>query len=217
MTDIESELDLGLPLDALAEAARGSEEAARRSEAAAHRFLARAGEEGLVDVAYAVVDSPVGPLLAASTRRGLVEIGFRADSELDSMLTRLAARLSPRVLEAPARLDEVRRELDEYFSGRRTSFDVPLDWSLSGGFTRRVLRATARVPYGQVSTYREMATRAGNSKAVRAAGNALGANPIPIVVPCHRILRTGGSLGGYGGGVERKEFLLRLEGALGES
>jgi methylated-DNA-[protein]-cysteine S-methyltransferase len=216
MTDIESELDLGLPLDALAEAARGSEEAARRSEAAAHRFLARAGEEGLVDVAYAVVDSPVGPLLAASTRRGLVEIGFRADSELDSMLTRLAARLSPRVLEAPARLDEVRRELDEYFSGRRTSFDVPLDWSLSGGFTRRVLRATARVPYGQVSTYREMATRAGNSKAVRAAGNALGANPIPIVVPCHRILRTGGSLGGYGGGVERKEFLLRLEGALGE-
>jgi methylated-DNA-[protein]-cysteine S-methyltransferase len=120
------------------------------------------------------------------------------------------------VLEAPARLDDVRRELDEYFSGRRTSFDVPLDWSLSSGFTRRVLRATARVPYGEVSTYRAMATRAGNSKAVRAAGNALGANPIPIVVPCHRILRTGGSLGGYGGGLERKEFLLRLEGALGE-
>ncbi len=202
MTDMESELDLGLPPDASAEAAR--------------RLLARAGEEGLIDVAYAVVDTPVGPLLVASTRRGLVEVGFRADSELDSMLTRLAARLSPRVLEAPARLDDVRRELDEYFSGRRTSFDLPLDWSLSRGFTRRVLRATAKVPYGKVSTYREMATRAGNSKAVRAAGNALGANPIPIVVPCHRILRTGGSLGGYGGGVERKEFLLRLEGVLDE-
>jgi len=207
MTDIESELDLGLPPGASAEAARRSAEAARR-------LLARAGEEGLIDVAYAVVDSPVGPLLAASTRRGLVEIGFRADSELDSLLSRLAARLSPRVLEAPARLDDVRRELDEYFSGRRTSFDVPLDWSLSRGFTRRVLRATARVPFGEVSTYRAMATQAGNAKAVRAAGNALGANPIPIVVPCHRILRTGGSLGGYGGGLERKEFLLRLEGAL---
>lgn len=194
-------LDVGLPPDA--------------SRGAAERFLARASEEGLVDVAYTVLDSPVGPLLAARTGRGLVEIGFRADTELEGMLERLAARLSPRVLEAPARLDPVRRELDEYFEGRRLKFDLPLDWSLSRGFTQRVLRATAKVPYGRVSTYREMAARAGNEKAVRAAGNALGANPIPIVVPCHRILRTGGALGGYGGGPERKEFLLRLEGALG--
>jgi methylated-DNA-[protein]-cysteine S-methyltransferase len=193
-------LDLGLPPDASREAAR--------------RLVARAGEEGLVDVAYAVVDSPVGPLLAAGTRRGLVEIGFRADTELDSMLEQLAGRISPRVLEAPDRLDPVRRELDEYFEGRRLKFDLPLDWSLSRGFTQRVLRATAKVPYGRVSTYREMAAKAGNEKAVRAAGNALGANPIPIVVPCHRILRTGGALGGYGGGPERKEFLLRLEGVL---
>jgi methylated-DNA-[protein]-cysteine S-methyltransferase len=118
------------------------------------------------------------------------------------------------VLEAPSRLDAVRRELDEYFSGRRLEFDLPIDWSLTAGFTQRVLRATARIPYGSVSTYREMASAAGNARAVRAAGNALGANPIPIVVPCHRILRTGGALGGYGGGLPRKEFLLRLEGAL---
>ena len=171
-------------------------------------------EEGLIDIAYTVEDSPVGPLLLAGTKRGLVELGYEGEAELDSYLSRLAAKVSPRVLEAPARLDPVRRELDEYFSGKRTEFDVPLDWSLTRGFTQRVLRATAKIPYGHVSTYREMASKAGNERAVRAAGNALGANPIPIVVPCHRILRTGGSLGGYGGGLPRKEFLLRLEGAL---
>ena len=200
MTEIEKALALDVPPDASREAAR--------------RLALRAGDEGLLDVAYAVLDSPVGPLLAAGTKRGLVEIGFSADENLDWMLERLAATVSPRVLEAPARLDPARRELDEYFSGKRERFDLPLDWSLSKGFTRRVLRATARVPYGQVSTYRAVAGAAGNVRAVRAAGNALGANPIPIVVPCHRILRTGGALGGYGGGVERKEFLLRLEGAV---
>jgi methylated-DNA-[protein]-cysteine S-methyltransferase len=182
------------------------------SRLAAERFAARAADSGLVDVAYATVDSPVGPLLVASTRRGLVELAY--DADLDRELSRLSARISPRVLEAPAKLDLVRRELDEYFSGRRLEFDLPIDWSLTAGFTQRVLRATARVPYGSVSTYREMASAAGNERAVRAAGNALGANPIPIVVPCHRILRTGGALGGYGGGLPRKEFLLRLEGAL---
>ena len=184
------------------------------SREAAGRLAARAYEEGLLDVAYAVEDSPVGPLLVAATKRGLVELGYDADKDLDTLVERLAARLSPRVLEAPARLDPVRRELDEYFEGRRTDFDLPIDWSLSKGFTRRVLRATAKVPYGQVSTYRHVAGKAGNERAVRAAGNALGANPIPIVVPCHRILRTGGALGGYGGGTQRKEFLLKLEGAL---
>jgi methylated-DNA-[protein]-cysteine S-methyltransferase len=183
-------------------------------QGAAERFAARAEAEGLLDIAYTVEDSPVGPLLLAATKRGLVELGFEGRKELDLYLERLTRKLSPRVLEAPARLDPVRRELDEYFEGRRTHFDVPLDWSLSKGFTQRILRATAKVPYGEVSTYRQMAAKAGNERAVRAAGNALGANPIPIVVPCHRILRTGGSLGGYGGGPERKEFLLRLEGFL---
>jgi methylated-DNA-[protein]-cysteine S-methyltransferase len=196
--DIETALALELAPDA--------------SRHAAERFAARAADSGLVDVAYATVDSPVGPLLVASTRRGLVELAY--DPDLDRELSRLSTRISPRVLEAPAKLDPVRRELDEYFSGQRLDFDLPIDWSLTAGFTQRVLRATARVPYGKVSTYREMASKAGNSKAVRAAGNALGANPIPIVVPCHRILRTGGALGGYGGGLPRKEFLLRLEGVL---
>jgi methylated-DNA-[protein]-cysteine S-methyltransferase len=196
--DIKTALALEVPPDA--------------SRLAAERFAALAADSGLVDVAYATVDSPVGPLLVVGTRRGLVELAY--DPDLDRELSRLSTRISPRVLEAPAKLDPVRRELDEYFSGRRLEFDLPIDWSLTSGFTQRVLRATARVPYGEVSTYREMASKAGNSKAVRAAGNALGANPIPIVVPCHRILRTGGALGGYGGGPERKEFLLRLEGVL---
>jgi methylated-DNA-[protein]-cysteine S-methyltransferase len=184
------------------------------SRVLAERVAARADEEGLLDVAYTLEDSPVGPLLLASTRRGLVELGFDGDKELDFYLGRLSKKLSPRVLEAPGRLDPVRRELDEYFAGKRQDFDVPLDWSLTHGFTQRILRATAKVPYGEVSTYRQVAGKAGNEKAVRAAGNALGANPIPIVVPCHRILRTGGSLGGYGGGLPRKEFLLKLEGFL---
>jgi methylated-DNA-[protein]-cysteine S-methyltransferase len=200
MRDIEKALALDLPGDP--------------SRALAERFAARAEAEGLLDVAYTLEDSPVGPLFLAATKRGLVELGFEGRRELDWFVARLADKLSPRVLEAPARLDPVRRELDEYFEGRRLDFDVPLDWSLTKGFTRRVLRATAKVPYGEVSTYRQMASKAGNEKAVRAAGNALGANPIPIVVPCHRILRTGGSLGGYGGGLPRKEFLLKLEGAL---
>jgi methylated-DNA-[protein]-cysteine S-methyltransferase len=200
MRDIEKALALDLPPGA--------------SRALAERFAARADEEGLLDVAYTLEDSPVGPLLLASTKRGLVELGFDGDAELDFYLGRLSTKLSPRVLESPGRLDPVRRELDEYFAGKRHDFDVPLDWSLTRGFTQRILRATAKVPYGEVSTYRNMAAKAGNERAVRAAGNALGANPIPIVVPCHRILRTGGSLGGYGGGPERKEFLLKLEGFL---
>jgi methylated-DNA-[protein]-cysteine S-methyltransferase len=132
----------------------------------------------------------------------------------DEVLDDLAARLSPRVLEAPARLDRVRRELDEYFEGERRRFDLPIDWSLTRGFAGEVLRQTARIGFGKTSTYAELAGRAGSPRAVRAAGNALGANPIPVVVPCHRVLRTGGALGGYTGGVERKQFLLRLEGAL---
>ena len=174
----------------------------------------RAAAEGLLDVAYATVDSPLGPLVVAATPRGLVRLAYTDAGDQDDVLADLAGRLSPRILEAPERLDEARRELDEYFEGRRAGFDLPIDWSLTRGFAGQVLRATARIGFGETSTYAEVAGRAGSPRAVRAAGNALGSNPIPVVVPCHRVLRTGGALGGYTGGVERKEFLLRLEGAL---
>ncbi len=189
--------------------------AAGELPSAAPELRARAEAEGLVDVAYTSVDSPLGPLVLAATPRGLVRVAYTDHSSQDEVLEELAARVSPRVLEAPARLDPVRRELDEYFAGRRTEFDTPVDWSRLGGFTRKVLRATARIGFGHTGTYRSVATGAGSPRAVRAAGNALGANPMPVIVPCHRVLRTGGALGGYTGGIERKEFLLRLEGVLG--
>jgi methylated-DNA-[protein]-cysteine S-methyltransferase len=188
-------------------------EAGGLADAAGDRFAERAADAGLVDVAYATVDSPIGSLLLASTKRGLVRLSFPGE-EQDRVLEQLAARISPRVLESPARLDRARRELDRYFEGKLTDFDLPLDWQLTAGFRRKVLRATARVPYGSTLTYGEIAARAGSRRAFRAAGSALGSNPIPIVVPCHRILRTGGDLGGYGGGLDVKQRLLRLEGAL---
>ncbi len=173
----------------------------------------RAESEGLLDVAYAEIDSPVGPLLAAATPRGLVRITFPVESH-ETVLEQLAATISPRVLESPAKLDETRRELDRYFEGRLREFEIPLDWQLTRGFYRKVLRATARIPYGQTRSYSEMAKRAGSPRAVRATGTALGSNPLPIIVPCHRVLRSGGALGGYGGGLETKQALLELEGAL---
>ena len=177
---------------------------------AAARFAATAP----ADVHYAVVDTPVGRVVAARTERGLARLAYEDfNGGLDLVLEQLADRLSPRILEGPARLDDVRRELDEYFEGRRTAFDLPIDLSyVKTPFGRRILQACATIPFGEVSSYREMATRAGSAGAVRAAGNALGANPIPIVVPCHRVLRTGGGMGGYTGGVERKQALLALEG-----
>jgi methylated-DNA-[protein]-cysteine S-methyltransferase len=179
--------------------------------AAAARFAAGARP----DVAYAMLDSPVGPLLAASTARGLVTLSYQDDAGgPDPILQRLSERVSPRILEVPARLDPLRRELEEYFAGGRTSFDVPIDWALVGPFGRRVLHATAAIPFGEVRTYAQVAEQAGNRRASRAAGNALGANPMPIVVPCHRVLRTGGGLGGYTGGLHRKEALLRIEGVV---
>jgi methylated-DNA-[protein]-cysteine S-methyltransferase len=174
-------------------------------------FVRRAQAEGLVDVAYAETDSPVGRLLLARTERGLARVTFVPEGS-DDALHDLAERISPRVLEAPAQLDDARRELDEYFEGRRRDFDLPLDWSLTTSeFRRRVLERTAGIPYGETLTYRDVAAAAGNERAVRAAGTALGSNPIAIVVPCHRVLRTGGNLGGYGGGLDRKRFLLDLE------
>jgi methylated-DNA-[protein]-cysteine S-methyltransferase len=186
------------------------------SESGAAEAAARFAATAPADVHYAVVDTPVGRLVAARTGRGLARLAYEdSNGGLDRVVESLADRLSPRILEQPARLDDVRRELDEYFAGRRTTFDLPLDFSwVRGDFGRKILRACAAIPFGEVSTYREMATRAGSAGAVRAAGNALGANPLPIVVPCHRVLRTGGGMGGYTGGLDRKEKLLQLEGVV---
>jgi methylated-DNA-[protein]-cysteine S-methyltransferase len=171
----------------------------------------RAAGSRLLDVAYITHDSPVGPLLLARTERGLVRLAYLDTPEDEFALEELAARISPRVLVAPRQLDQPRRELDEYFAGRRDHFDVRLDWQLTSGFARRVLQATAKIPFGSVSTYKQVATEAGSPRGFRAAGNALGSNPIPIVVPCHRVLHSGGGLGGYTGGLERKRTLLAVE------
>ena len=189
-----------------------------RSNANASRlageFAGRAEAAGLLDVAFTVVDSPFGPLTIAATPKGLLKIGL-PNQDPEDVVEDLAARVSPRVLEAPERLEETRRELDLYFDGKLRRFDLPLDWRLTNGdFRRRVLRRTARIPFGETLSYTEVAAEAGNPRAQRAAGSALGSNPIPIVVPCHRVLRTGGALGGYGGGLPLKEGLLKLEGAL---
>jgi methylated-DNA-[protein]-cysteine S-methyltransferase len=173
---------------------------------------AAAARARLLDVAYGTVESPVGRLLVAVTPRGVVRIAYLDGGEdAGAALSDLATRLSPRVLASRSRVDAARRELDEYFGRRRRDFDLPVDWRLTHGFGQRVLKATARIPYGAVSSYKDVAGKAGSPRGYRAAGNALGANPIPIVVPCHRVLHSGGGLGGYGGGVERKRLLLELE------
>ncbi len=173
----------------------------------------RATEAGLLDVAYGVLDSPLGRLIVAVTPRGVVRIAYESELEA-SVLQELADGVSPRVMRAPERTDTARRELEGYFAGSVRQFDLPIDWSLVHGFAVGVLQATARVPFGHVATYGEMAASAGSPRAARAAGNALHINPIPIVVPCHRIVPASGGIGGYGGGEDRKRFLLHLEGAL---
>jgi methylated-DNA-[protein]-cysteine S-methyltransferase len=192
-------------------ALRGSTVADEDVEAAVAGFLRRVDREGPVEVAYEVVASPLGPLVVAVTPRGLVRLAYRDEADV---LEELSREVSPRVLRLPGRTDEVRRELDEYFEGRRRRFEVPVDWALTRGFTRKVLRATASIPFGRLSTYRQVASKAGSERAYRAAGNALGSNPIPIVVPCHRVVHSGGGLGGYTGGLDRKQFLLTLEGSI---
>jgi methylated-DNA-[protein]-cysteine S-methyltransferase len=202
--------------DEIARTLRGGRspwELAQEAEQAARRLNRRIAEQGLADVGYASVDSPFGTLLLAATKRGLVRLAF-PEEDVDGVLERIALRVSPRILEARSTLDPARRELDEYFAGERKRFDLPLDWTLVGPFGRRVLRAASNIPSGRVLSYAQVAAKAGTPRASRAAGNALGANPIPIVVPCHRVLRSGGALGGYGGGLDRKRFLLELEGAL---
>ena len=171
----------------------------------------RATEAGLLDVAYGTHDSPLGTLTVFVTRRGLAGISY-PDEPIEQQLEEVASTISARVMAAPERTDRVRRQLDEYFAGDRRRFDVPIDWRALHGFREQVLRATARIPFGQVSTYRDIAIEAGSPNAYRAAGNALGSNPVPIVVPCHRVLHAGGGLGGYTGGLDRKRFLLGLEG-----
>jgi methylated-DNA-[protein]-cysteine S-methyltransferase len=172
----------------------------------------RAAAEGLLDVAYATADSPFGALLLARTPRGLVRLGLPGE-DVEAMLADLAGRISPRVLEDPTRLDEERRELDDYFAGRRHAFELPIDWQLSNGFLLRARQGIAAIPYGETRTYTDLARAAGNERAVRAAGSACSRNPIPLIVPCHRVLRSDGSLGGYAGGLEMKERLLELEQA----
>jgi methylated-DNA-[protein]-cysteine S-methyltransferase len=173
----------------------------------------RAADAGLLDVAYGTYESPLGSLTVVVTPRGLVRLSYPGEG-IDRQLQELADRVSPRILEAPERTDAVRRQLDAYFAGRSHAFDVRIDWRLVRGFAGDVLRATARIPFGGVSSYREIAAAAGSPNAYRAAGNALGSNPVPIVVPCHRVLHAGGGLGGYTGGLERKRYLLQLEGVL---
>jgi methylated-DNA-[protein]-cysteine S-methyltransferase len=178
------------------------------------QLAAKASDEGLLDLAYTTMDTPIGTVVVAATKKGLVRLVLPGES-LDNVLMELAESVSPRVMAYPRRLDEARRELDQYFEGRRKRFELPLDWRLSHpGFYRRVLRATAKVPFGEVITYTDAAERAGSPRAFRAAGSALGSNPIPIVVPCHRVVRAGGDIGNYGGGPEMKRFLLELEHAL---
>lgn len=184
-----------------------------QAAAAAARLTERIVADGLADIGFGPVDSPFGVLHAATTKHGLVRLAF-PEEPLDSCLEDLAARLSPRIVQSPGSLDPVRQQLEEYFAGRRRRFDLKLDWALITPFARRVLRRTAAIPYGGHLSYAEVAAKAGSPRGARAAGNALGSNPIPIVIPCHRVLHSGGGLGGYGGGLDRKRFLLDLEGAL---
>jgi methylated-DNA-[protein]-cysteine S-methyltransferase len=176
------------------------------------RFRDAAVAAGLLDAGYDVVESPVGPLFVAATDRGIVRISFDADPE--AQLDRLARVTGPRVLCAPRRIDDARRQLDEYFAGRRRGFELSLDLRGAAPFAERVLGELARVPYGATTTYGTLAARVGAPRAARAVGTVMNRNPIPIVLPCHRVVGASGSLVGYGGGLERKERLLRLEGAL---
>jgi len=172
----------------------------------------RAAAEGLLDVAYRTVDSPVGTLLLAATPLGLTRVAYEREGH-DAVLSRLAEQVSPRVLHAPARLDGAARELDEYFAGRRRVFDLPLDMRLAHGFRRTVLTHLRDIAYGSTESYAAVAAAAGSPAAVRAVGTACANNPLPVVVPCHRVIRSDGSSGQYLGGPEAKRQLLSLERA----
>ncbi|HEY2443607.1 MAG TPA: methylated-DNA--[protein]-cysteine S-methyltransferase [Streptosporangiaceae bacterium] len=191
------------------EAPAGDEETSRRLHA---RLVAAAAQAGILDVTYRTVETPVGPLLLAATAEGLVRVAYAVEDH-DAVLGQLAARISPRVLADPARLETAARELDEYFTGRRTGFDLPLDLRLSTGFRRLVLAALPGIAYGSTASYAAMAAAAGSPRAVRAAGTACATNPLPVVLPCHRVIKSDGTLGRYAGGEAAKQALLTLEGA----
>jgi methylated-DNA-[protein]-cysteine S-methyltransferase len=176
------------------------------------RLADRADAQGILDVAYRTLDSPVGTLLLAATHTGLVRVAYQTEGH-DKVLAILAARVSPRILNAPKRLDAAAREIDEYFAGVRHGFDLPLDFSLSKGFRRLVLDHLSDIAYGHTASYAAVAAAAGNPRAVRAAATACATNPLPVVVPCHRVVRSDGSVGGYVGGPAAKQILLRLEAA----
>lgn len=176
------------------------------------RLAARAAEADLLDIAYRTIDTPVGPLLLAGTEKGLLRVAFEREG-FDGVLDKLADRVSPRVVESPGRLDQAATELAEYFAGRRTAFDLPLDHALSSGFRRLVQSRLPEIGYGQTRSYGEIAALVGSPRAVRAVGTACATNPLPVVVPCHRVLRADGSTGGYIGGAQAKAALLSLEAA----
>jgi methylated-DNA-[protein]-cysteine S-methyltransferase len=177
------------------------------------RLVAAAAAEGVLDIGYRTIDTPVGVLLLAATERGLVRVAYDREGH-DQVLETLAARVSPRILRAPERLDEVAWEIEEYFTGGRRVFDVPLDFRLSAGFRRTVLAHLPEIGYGHTESYAQVAAAAGSPRAVRAVGTACATNPLPIVVPCHRVVRSDGSPGGYAGGPDAKRRLLTLEGAV---
>ncbi|GAA2784705.1 methylated-DNA--[protein]-cysteine S-methyltransferase [Saccharopolyspora taberi] len=184
-----------------------------RTRARLHtRLVASARDEGVLDITYRTVDTPVGPLLVAATEQGLLRVAF-AREDHDAVLSALATAVSPRILRSGERLDEVARQLDEYFAGSRRRFDVPLDLRLSKGFRRDVLAHLPHIEYGRTESYAEVAAAAGSPKAVRAVGTACARNPLPVVVPCHRVVRSDGSFGGYVGGPEAKQRLLTMEAA----
>lgn len=176
------------------------------------RLAAAAQSDGILDVAYRTVDSPVGPLLLAATTVGLLRVAY-ASEDHDVVLQGLSQKVSPRILRAPARTDDVARQLDEYFRGQRKTFDVALDWSLSAGFRAAVLHHLPEIAYGRTASYAAVAAMSGNPRAVRAVGTACATNPLPVLVPCHRVVRSDGSMGGYLGGVDAKRTLLTLEAA----
>lgn len=180
------------------------------------RLAEQADDDGLLDVAYRTMDSPIGPLLLAATPAGLVRVAFELEDH-DAVLAELSTAISPRVLRSSRRVDDVARQIDDYFAGRRRGFDVPVDLQLSKGFRRAVLAHLLEIPYGGRESYTMVARAAGNPKAVRAAGSACATNPIPLVVPCHRVVRTDGTYGQYRGGPEAKHMLLTMEAADGES
>jgi methylated-DNA-[protein]-cysteine S-methyltransferase len=176
------------------------------------RLAARAEQEALLDVAYRIVDSPIGPLLVATSPVGLVRVAFQSEGH-DAVLDQLAGQISPRIMTMSARTDDVARQLDEYFAGRRHTFDLPLDLQLVSGFRRTVVSRLPDIAYGSTATYKAVAVLAGNPAAVRAVGSACAHNPVPVVVPCHRVVRSDGNIGNYRGGVDTKAALIALESA----